>query len=35
MRLPNRHSLLWKLIGLLAVLCLLVVSLQVDVSQRI
>ncbi|WP_458722767.1 histidine kinase sensor domain-containing protein [Pseudomonas brenneri] len=35
MRLPHRHSLLWKLIGLLAVLCLLVVSLQVDVSQRI
>ena len=35
MRLPNRHSLLWKLIGLLAVLCLLVVSLQVDVSRRI
>ena len=35
MWLPNRHSLLWKLIGLLAVLCLLVVSLQVDVSRRI
>lgn len=35
MKLPNRHSLLWKLIGMLAVLCLLVVSLQVDLSRRL
>ena len=35
MRLPSRHSLLWKLIGVLAVLCLLVVSLQVDLNKRL
>lgn len=35
MKLPNRHSLLWKLTGVLAVFCLLVVSLQVDLSQRL
>jgi two-component system sensor histidine kinase PfeS len=34
MKLPDRHSLLWKLVGMLAVLCLLVVSLQVDLSKR-
>ncbi|MFO2465976.1 histidine kinase sensor domain-containing protein [Pseudomonas sp. 15FMM2] len=32
---PHRHSLLWKLTGVLAVFCLLVVSLQVDLSQRL
>jgi len=35
MTLPDRHSLLWKLIGLLALLCLLVVILNVDVSKRV
>lgn len=35
MTLPNRHSLLWKLTGVLAVLCLLVVSLQVDLTKRL
>jgi two-component system sensor histidine kinase PfeS len=35
MTLPDRHSLLWKLIGVLAVLCLLVVSLQVDLNKRL
>ena len=35
MSLPHRHSLLWKLIVLLALLCLLLVSLQVDLSKRL
>jgi two-component system sensor histidine kinase PfeS len=35
MTLPDRHSLLWKLMGALALLCLLVVSLQTDLSRRI
>ena len=35
MTVPGRHSLLWKLIGVLAVLCLLVVSLQVDLNKRL
>lgn len=35
MKLPDRHSLLWKLSGVLALLCLLVVSLQVDLSRRV
>ncbi|RRV10705.1 sensor histidine kinase [Pseudomonas sp. v388] len=35
MNLPDRHSLLWKLIGVLALLCLLVVSLHVDLSKRL
>ncbi|KAA0942653.1 sensor histidine kinase [Pseudomonas sp. ANT_H14] len=35
MKLPNRHSLLWKLTLVLAVLCLLVVTLQVDLSKRL
>lgn len=35
MTLPNRHSLLWKLIGVLALLCLLVVSLHVDLNKRL
>lgn len=34
MSLPNRHSLLWKLIALLALLCLWLVSLQVDLGKR-
>lgn len=35
MSLPDRHSLLWKLVGGIALLCLLIISLHVDVSQRI
>jgi two-component system sensor histidine kinase PfeS len=35
MKLPDRHSLLWKLIGVLALLCLLAVSLHVDLSKRL
>lgn len=35
MKLPDRHSLLWKLIGVLALLCLLAVSLHVDLSKRV
>lgn len=35
MTLPDRHSLLWKLMGALALLCLLVVSLQSDLSRRL
>lgn len=35
MRLPDRHSLLWKLSGVLALLCLLAVSLQIDLSRRV
>lgn len=35
MNLPDRHSLLWKLIGVLALLCLLAVSLHVDLSKRL
>ena len=35
MKLPDRHSLLWKLIGVLALLCVLVVSVQEDLSKRV
>ncbi|MCQ2999461.1 sensor histidine kinase [Pseudomonas syringae] len=35
MNLPDRHSLLWKLMGTLALLCLLVVTLQTDLTRRI
>ena len=35
MRLPNRHSLLWQLVGVLALLCMLVISLQADLSKRL
>jgi len=35
MSLPGRHSLLWKLCALLALVCLLMASLQVDLHQRI
>ena len=35
MKLPGRHSLLWKLTGVLALLCLLVISLQADLSKRV
>lgn len=35
MSLPARHSLFWKLVGGIALLSLLIVSLHVDVSQRI
>ncbi|GFM83120.1 two-component sensor histidine kinase [Pseudomonas cichorii] len=35
MKLPNRHSLLWKLIGGLALLCLLMASLQTDLNRRL
>ncbi len=35
MTLPDRHSLLWKLTGVLALLCLLVISLQADLSRRV
>jgi two-component system sensor histidine kinase PfeS len=35
MRLPDRHSLLWKLIIVLALLCLLLVSLNVNLSKRV
>ena len=35
MRLPNRHSLLWQLVGVLALLCMLVISLQADLGKRL
>ncbi|MCU1723160.1 sensor histidine kinase [Pseudomonas sp. 5P_5.1_Bac1] len=35
MTLPDRHSLFWKLVGGIALLSLLIISLHVDVSQRI
>lgn len=35
LRLPDRHSLLWKLIAAMALLCLLAVSLHVDLSRRV
>lgn len=35
MRLPDRHSLFWTLLGGIALLSLLVISLHVDVSQRL
>lgn len=35
MSLPDRHSLFWKLVGGIALLSLLIISLHVDVSQRI
>jgi two-component system sensor histidine kinase PfeS len=35
MKLPNRHSLLWKLLSALGLLCLLLISLQVDLAKRI
>ncbi|MFD2645329.1 sensor histidine kinase [Pseudomonas japonica] len=35
MSLPERHSLFWKLIGGIVLLSLLIISLHVDVSQRI
>lgn len=33
MRLPDRHSLFWRLVGVLALFCLLLVSLHVDVGR--
>lgn len=35
MSIPDRHSLFWKLVGGIALLSLLIISLHVDVSQRI
>ncbi|MDH0650068.1 sensor histidine kinase [Pseudomonas sp. GD03858] len=35
MRLPDRHSLFWTLLGGIALLSLLIISLHVDVSQRL
>lgn len=35
MTLPDRHSLLWKLVGGILLLSLLIISLHVDVSQRL
>ena len=35
MNLPDRHSLLWKLVGGIVLLSLLIISLHVDVSQRL
>ena len=35
MNLPDRHSLLWKLVGGIALLSLLIISLHVDISQRL
>ncbi|WP_122317168.1 sensor histidine kinase [Pseudomonas cichorii] len=35
MKLPHRHSLLWKLIGGLALLCLLMASLQTSLNRRL
>lgn len=35
MNLPDRHSLLWKLVGGIALLSLLIISLHVDVSERL
>ena len=35
MSLPGRHSLLWRLAGALALFCLLLVSLHVDVGREL
>lgn len=35
MRLPRRHSILWKLTAALAVFCLLLISMHVDLNRRI
>ena len=35
MSLPGRHSLLWRLAGALALFCLLLVSLHVDVGHEL
>lgn len=35
MNLPGRHSLLWRLAGALALFCLLLVSLHVDVGREL
>lgn len=35
MKLPDRHSLFWRLVGVLALFCLLLVSLHVDLGRKL